>query len=114
MARFNPPNTTMPGEWCICDTCDGHGSHSQHLGAYTSSEFDEAFGTPEEQEDYMSGAYDRPCHSCNGTGKVWDVDVSRCTFGQKRLLVEQRRTARWDREAYEEQKREAQMMGEWS
>lgn len=59
-----------PGEWTICTKCSGEGHHSQHLGAFSRAEFDEAF-TPEEQADYMAGGYDKLCERCRGSGKLW-------------------------------------------
>lgn len=108
-----PSNHGMPGHWAICHSCSGHGGSSAYLGAYTREEFEEAFGTPEEQEAYMRGDYDRPCECCGGSGKVWIVNVRACTFAEKRELVEQRRSARWEAEERREQERESRMLGEW-
>jgi DnaJ-class molecular chaperone len=76
----------LPTKWAICGTCDGEGRHSQHLGAHTASEFDEAFGTPEEKEDYFNGFYDKSCEDCDGTGKVKIVDDARLTDEQRAKL----------------------------
>lgn len=63
----------LPMHWEICGTCDGEGKHSLHLGAITMDEWDRDWSY-EEQEDYMSGRYDRCCEDCRGTGKVQVVD----------------------------------------
>jgi DnaJ-class molecular chaperone len=78
----------LPTKWAICGTCDGEGKHSRHLGAYTRDEFYEAFGTPEEREDYFAGFYDKSCEDCDGTGKVKVVDDSRLTEEQRTALRE--------------------------
>lgn len=55
-------------KWRICPRCEGEGTSSAHLGAFTSEEWTEQ--DFEFQEDYMAGAYDRTCEECSGTGKV--------------------------------------------
>ena len=66
----------IPAHWDICESCDGEGGTSSHLGAFTSEEFYEAFETEEDQQRYFNGGYDNKCDECNGTGKVlypnWD------------------------------------------
>ena len=57
--------------WIICPTCSGDGHHCRNLGAYSMEEFNETFSY-EEQEDYFSGAYDTPCGTCSGSGKIRD------------------------------------------
>lgn len=100
--------THLPGGWAICPDCNGHGGSSAYLGAFTREDMDE---DPEFFEDYMAGRYDRPCPNCNG-GKVWIVAVARCTFSQKRELVEARRRCRWAAESRAEMRRESMMLGE--
>lgn len=67
----------LPSVWEICSDCRGHGKSSAHLGCFTQSEFAEAFDTPESQDDYFNGAYDRQCTTCSGTGKVQVIDRER-------------------------------------
>lgn len=62
------------GHFEICQICDGHGKHSQHLGSFTKDEFDQAFDDEESRQNYFDGAYDRPCEPCKGSGKVWVDD----------------------------------------
>lgn len=57
------------GEWSICTKCSGEGMHSQRLGSFTASEWDEA--GHEFQEDYMRGTFDDICERCRGSGKLW-------------------------------------------
>lgn len=71
----NGDEIELPTKWGICGTCSGNGKHSQHLGAYSQEEFDEAFD-PEEAERYFRGDYDTRCDECDGTGKVQVVDES--------------------------------------
>jgi len=102
----------IPCVWEICDHCDGSGGSSAWLGAFSREEFDEQFDY-DEQEAYWRGDYDRPCEHCRGSGKVAVPVVSACSFAAKRVLVEQRRSARWDAESRAEQRRESMMLGEY-
>jgi hypothetical protein len=77
----------LPACWEICDTCDGEGKHSHDFGAITSTEWAEDW-SPEEQDEYMHGAYDRKCERCHGTGKVLVVDRAACTVEQNVALDE--------------------------
>lgn len=76
----------LPARYEICPHCSGKGSTSAHLGAYSSDEMDEE--GPEFLEDYLAGAYDRPCDDCLGSpGRVLVVDESRViTDEQKKAL----------------------------
>lgn len=65
------------GNWVICSSCSGDGSHSKRFGAMTSSEFHETFDDEESRADYFAGAYDEPCHPCGGTGKYRDTQEAR-------------------------------------
>lgn len=85
----NDEPVTLPTVWAICSTCRGDGHHSRHLGAFSGEEFDEAFGTPEEKEDYFAGVYDKTCEDCGGTGKVQIVDRDRLTDEQAERLREE-------------------------
>lgn len=63
--------TPPAGRWVICDCCQGDGTSTAYLGAYTQSDRDE-MGDEwfEFAEDVRAGHYDRPCDECSGTGKV--------------------------------------------
>lgn len=98
----------LPGHWAICSSCDGHGGSSAHLGSFTSEDW--ADQDPDFKEDYLAGAYDRPCPDCDG-GRVWIVDVARCTFSQKRELVELRRQQSVRRGLCAEQRAELRACG---
>lgn len=84
--------------WTICDRCEGHGTvdHPAFSNGITSSEWAE--WEPEERQNYFNGAYDVPCDSCNGSGKVKAPDVARMSFAEKRELVLQLREAREEAE----------------
>jgi hypothetical protein len=71
----------LPTRWEICAACRGEGKSSAYLGAYTSSEMDEA--GPEFMDEYMRGAYDRPCISCDGLGRHKVADGTRMTKEQR-------------------------------
>lgn len=60
----------MRHPWMICPECEGEGRSSAYLGSFTQEEFEETFDDAESQEAYFSGAYDKPCKPCRGTGKV--------------------------------------------
>jgi len=59
---------TLPAQWVICDSCKGEGGTSKHLGAFSRDDIDEL--GDEWLEDYVAGAFDRPCEDCKGSGKV--------------------------------------------
>ena len=54
----------LPSKVVVCGRCDGKGTSTAYLGAYTTDEMDEQ--GPEFFEDYMGGLYDRQCDKCNG------------------------------------------------
>lgn len=67
----------FPTIWAICSDCSGDGTtylgwKSRDQPAFTCEDFAEE--GPEFVEDYMNGVYDRDCPSCNGTGKVREID----------------------------------------
>lgn len=63
---------TIRYEWVICDSCNGHGGSSAHLGVYTREELHEL--DDEFIDDYFSGRYNKSCNACDGTGKVKEID----------------------------------------
>ena len=64
----------LPWKWEICDHCEGHGTSSSYLGAFTRDDIDEA--GEEFMEDYIAGRFDRSCEYCEG-GKVKTIDDSK-------------------------------------
>lgn len=78
----------MPTRWRICGQCEGRGTSSAYLGAFTRDDFEEE--GPEFVEDYMAGRYDRACETCEGSGKVLEVDRKKA---KAMGLLE-----RWDRQ----------------
>jgi hypothetical protein len=68
----------VPGKWEICGRCDGYGTHvnpNVDGNGITQDEMEEL--GPEFKEDYMSGVYDVQCEECHGTGKTFEIDLTR-------------------------------------
>jgi hypothetical protein len=87
-------------EWQICDRCRGNGTcliDGLEGVAFSAEEFNETFD-PEERERYFSGGYDRPCPTCNATGKVLVLDEERFTQRAPRLAKHRQD---WLDDAYE-------------
>lgn len=72
----------------ICDDCRGTGSTVAYLGDVT----DWMQEDPEFAEDYLAGAYDKPCPCCKGSGRV-EVLSAGAPFAVRREYVERRRIA---------------------
>lgn len=79
----------VPSKLAICGTCRGRGHHNPH--AYSADEFAEAFPFPEDVEDYLSGAYDRCCDDCEGSGRVSVPDYQRMSASMASAYREQLR-----------------------
>jgi hypothetical protein len=79
--------TQLPGRWCICGQCEGRGTSSAYLGAFTASEWAEQ--DDDFKDEYIRGGYDRSCDECNGSGKVWSIDYKKCTPEQRAALDEE-------------------------
>lgn len=84
----------LPATWVICCTCNGAGSHSQHMGAITQDDRDRDWDD-DSWDNYMAGGYDRPCRDCGASGKVLEVDEDRCDAA---LLKQYQAAAREERE----------------
>jgi RecJ-like exonuclease len=110
MSRFNFNN--LPGKWEICPSCDGNGKHVNPAVDGHGISPEEFAEDPDFAEAYFGGVYDVRCDECGGDGKVRVVDVARCSFAAKRLLVEARRSERWAAESRAEARHEARMLGE--
>lgn len=88
----------LPTRWQVCGLCDGDGkvvNPSIDCGGLSAEDFHD---DPDFASDYFSGVYDVTCPTCAGRTTVPVVDVSQCTFAQKRALVEQMRQERADAE----------------
>ena len=72
----------LPWKWAICSHCQGHGTSSAYLSAYTQSDLDAA--GPQFFDDFRAGRYDRACDGCESLGRVKIVDWSKLTGDQKR------------------------------
>jgi len=69
-------NVELPCKYEVCPQCEGRGTSSAYLGAFTSEdwrELDDDF-----KEDYLAGRYDRACEACHGLRVVLEVDRARC------------------------------------
>ena len=82
----------FPAKWAICGACDGHATTTRHIecdgGGFTASEFDEACdGDPDFADDYFGGRYDRPCPSCNGLGRVQEIDEEYVTDWRSKIFL---------------------------
>jgi len=80
----------MPAHYEVCPKCAGEGKHSNP--SLDSNGFSDEIRSddPEFYEDYMSGRHDITCTECKGKRVVPVVDVSACTYAQKRALVRKR------------------------
>ena len=90
--------TPLPHRWEVCDLCEGKGTHvnpSIDSNGLTAEDFDD---DPDFREEYMSGRYDQQCNQCAGRTTVPVADVAKCTWAQKRHLVELRQSAADDAE----------------
>jgi hypothetical protein len=98
----------LPFKWTICSHCNGHGTSSAYLGAFTGDEMSEM--DDEWREDYAAGRFDRRCDHCGGSGKIKVADTQRMTADQrKKYRAQQREDAETD--AIERQER--LMEGGW-
>lgn len=77
---------SLPTKYEVCPQCEGHGTSSAYLGAFTQSEWQEQ--DEEFRVDYMAGRYDRTCETCKGLRVVEVVDQGRLTPEQKKLYEE--------------------------
>lgn len=76
----------IPATWEICGRCQGEGSSSAHLGAITQDDWENDW-SPDEQDDYLNGAYDKPCGICAGSGKVLEPARARCNTDELRVAL---------------------------
>ncbi len=67
----------FPTRWEICGDCQGEGT--TYLGwaaadqpAFTREDFEDE--GPDFMEEYIGGVYDKECPTCDGTGKVREID----------------------------------------
>lgn len=83
----------VPAKWVICGVCHGDGAHSGHLGAITADEWHDNW-SPDEQDDYMAGVYDKTCDNCEGEGKVKVIDHDARLTDRQRAAIQKQRE--WD------------------
>lgn len=82
----------LPCRWVVCPSCNGAGTSSAYLGAFTASEWEDQ--DQDFREEYMAGRYDRPCDACNGRTTVSRIDRKRLTRWQRKLVAEYDRQRR--------------------
>lgn len=102
--------TPLPHRWKVCDLCRGRGTHvnpSIDSGGISAEMFHD---DPDFYADYRSGVFDQQCNQCAGRTTVPVADVSRCTWAQKRRLVELRQDTQ-DRAEYDAESAAERAMG---
>ena len=77
----------LPMSWQICDVCQGDGKHSLHLGCITAEDRERDWD-PDDFDNYMAGAYDKCCDTCDGSGKVMEINEQALSDKCKTLLEE--------------------------
>ena len=87
----------------VCPECEGEGKTSNHLGAWTASEWEQE--DPDFQEFYMDGGCDRTCQSCKGKRIVITLDKSELSKLVRDLVEDyedelDRRRREWESETY--------------
>jgi hypothetical protein len=55
---------SIPAKYEVCPDCEGEGTSSAYLGAFTWDQIDEL--GDDFREDYFAGRYDRLCETCKG------------------------------------------------
>ena len=66
----------LPGRYIVCQRCQGKGQHcNPSIGAITEEQWHRDWSR-DEQEMYLTGGYDVPCHECDGRRVTWNVDVN--------------------------------------
>lgn len=65
----------MP-KFIVCPSCQGTGSSSAYLGAFTSDDMHDM--DDEFMEDYFSGSFDRQCDECKGQRVVKGCKTEGC------------------------------------
>lgn len=101
----------IPSRFEVCPTCEGNGTldHPAFCNGITSEEWNSEDWDEDSRAQYLGGAYDVPCHECNGDRVVLMPDYDRLTLGQ-RALVDGHNEAM--REIYECERSERILCGE--
>jgi LSD1 subclass zinc finger protein len=87
----------FPGHFEVCPACRGHGKYvNPSIDGNGLSE--DCVGDSDFMDEYRRGSYDVRCECCQGQKVVWEVDFSKCSFSQRRILVKERDEARAERE----------------
>lgn len=60
----------MAGKWMICPICKGEGSYVNPNIDSNGLSGEDFADDPDFAADYMSGAYDVTCSTCNGRGSI--------------------------------------------
>lgn len=102
-----PQYLELVAHYEVCPTCGGHGSHSNHLGAFTQSDIDEL--GQEWLDDYARGYFDKTCETCQGNRVV--PTVTRELNSPELLAIYDK----WEQDEWEyrrESEMERRMMGD--
>lgn len=105
MAYQMESGESLPTHFELCPHCEGRGSSSAYLGAFTRSDFEEQ--GPDFFEDYMNGAYDQECPCCKGLRVIEVVSVDRLTPKQREAYEAERQ----EEADYEAECRMERLMG---
>lgn len=68
-------------KYAVCPACEGRGTSSAYLGAFTSEDMDQM--DEDWKDDYRAGRFDRPCDECQGQRVV-----PACHCGQPICIVD--------------------------
>jgi hypothetical protein len=86
--------TPLPHRWEVCDLCNGKGTHVNPSIDSGGLSAEMLHDDPDFSDNYRDGMFDQQCNQCGGRTTVPVADVSRCTWAQKRRLVELRQDER--------------------
>jgi hypothetical protein len=84
----------LPAKYQVCGTCEGRGTHVNPNIDGNGLSAEDFAEDPDFEEGYFRGDYDVQCGTCHGTRVVAVPDLPRCSFPQKRALVQYYRTQR--------------------
>lgn len=69
----------LPTKFEVCGQCEGKGTSSAYLGAFSGRRLQEAREDEEFWDDYISGKLDRACETCGGKRVVPVLDRKKCS-----------------------------------
>lgn len=81
---------SLPGKYDVCWQCEGLGKIVDPAIDGNGISPQDFADDPEFERAYFGGNFDVKCDVCNGNRVTPEIDVSRCTFDQKRHIVRKR------------------------